>query len=74
MRKCEKHILENSNDDISIYAQFTDNVKITVPERNELFEIAVEIQCDGESPLTVDIVSQYGFSVNLSSIGGNNNG
>lgn len=73
MRKWEKHILGNSNDDISLYAQFTDNVKITVPERNELFEIAVEIQCDSESPVSVDIVSQYGFSVNLSSIGGNNN-
>ena len=53
---------------------YTSNAQIIIPERNELLEVAINIQCNGETPVMLDVVSQFGFRANISTVGGKDNG
>lgn len=74
MRKWEMHLLGGRKDDTAIYGVLTSNAQIIIPERNELFEVAINIQCNGETPVMLDVVSQFGFRANISTVGGKDNG
>ena len=73
MRKWEMQLLGGGKDDAAVYGEFTSNTHIIFPERNELLEVAIDIQCNGEMPVMLDIVSQFGFRANIITVGGKDN-